>query len=152
MHNEVAVDMVPSVYPRQNPPSNGTQKMMVAGIDIPFSYDGIQLFVQHRAPTAHELATMAPIILTSSDQWHLWRDLLKRTRHRLVDASSERVIVVHRRSISKEAIEKWQWNLGFAPRKAVLKTLANTTQLALSVASDHQDVPQCHLVSRLLQL
>jgi hypothetical protein len=62
------------------------------------------------------------------------------------------VIVVHCWSVSKEAIETWQWNHGFAPWKAILKTLANTKQLAHSVASDHQDVPQHHLVSRLLQL
>jgi hypothetical protein len=63
---------------------------------------------------------------------------------------SPKLIVVHHWSVSKDAIEKWR-NLGFAPCKAVLKTLANTTQLA-SVVTDNQDVPQHHLVSHLLQL
>jgi hypothetical protein len=152
MHNEVVVDMVPLVYPHQNAPGNGTQGMTVVGIDIPLSYDGIQLPVQHCAPTAHELVTLVPIILTSSDQWWPWRDLLKRARHRMVDAPSECAIVVCHPSVSKEAIEKWQQNLGFAPQKAIFETLANTTQLAISVTSNHQDVPQHHLVSCLLQL
>jgi hypothetical protein len=115
MHNDVAVNMVPSVYLHRNAPGNGTPGMTVAGIDIPFFYDGIQLFVQHCAPMAHELVTLVPIILTSSDQWRPWHNLLKCARHRLVDAPSEHVIVVCHRSISKEAIEKWQWTLGFAP-------------------------------------
>jgi hypothetical protein len=115
MHNEVAVDMVPSVYPHWNAPGNVTQGMTVAGIDILFSYDGIQLFVQYHAPTAHELATLVPIILTSSNQWQPWRNLLKFARHRMVDALRKHVIVVHCWSVSKEAIETWQWNRGFAP-------------------------------------
>ena len=46
------------------------QGMTVDGVDIPFSHDGVQLFVQHYLPTAQELATMQPLVLTSTKQWH----------------------------------------------------------------------------------
>jgi hypothetical protein len=119
MHNGVAVDMVLSVYPRWNAPGNGRQGMTVNGVNISFSYDGVQLFVQHHLCMAPELATMKPLVLTSTKQWHPWHDLM----HCLCSSNpAPKVIVVCCQSVSKDAIEKWQCNLGFAPHNAVLKT------------------------------
>ena len=60
------------------------------------------------------------------------------------------VIITRRRKLHDVSIERWQENLGYAPRDVVLRTLARTTQLAPHVSSDFNDVPQRHLASRLL--
>jgi hypothetical protein len=111
--------LVPSVYPRWNAPGNGMQAMTMNGVDIPFPFDGVQLFVWHHLHMAQELTTMQPLVLTSTKQWHLWCNLM---HHLHSSDTSPKVIVVHYQSVSKDAIEKWQHNLGFAPCKPVLKT------------------------------
>jgi hypothetical protein len=57
-------------------------------------------------------------------------------------AMAPKVIVVHCQSASMDAIEKWQHNLGFAPCKPILKTLANTThqQLHPTIKMSHNGI------------
>jgi hypothetical protein len=46
------------------------QGMTVNGVNTPFSYDAVQLFVWHHLHMALELTTMQPLVLTSTKQWH----------------------------------------------------------------------------------
>jgi hypothetical protein len=139
------VDVVPTIHQtRQGTP--GTQGMTSSGTDIPFTFDGVKLYMQHHEPTDSELNIMSAIDLTSSTEWKPW-DIIKSK----VDANQNLgVIITRRRKLHEVSIERWQENLGYAPRNVVLQTLARTTQLAPHISSDFNDVPQRHLALRLL--
>ena len=148
MHFGVRIDMVPShLFGRNGDP--GTQGMTVSNVDIPFTFDGLKMYIHHRLPTENEIQTMSRLVLTSDKQWRPWCDLMAAVRSRRTLSS---IKIVRRRKVDNAVIERWQRNMGFAPRSVILKTLANTTQLAQSVSSDSRDVPQKHLAARLLQL
>jgi hypothetical protein len=124
------------------------QAMTVNGVDIPFSYDGVQLFLSHHLPTAKEVATMQLLVITSTKQWCPCGDLM---HHLCSSDPSPKVIVVCHRPVSKDAIEKRQHNLVLLHIR-LSSRLSNTTQLTPSVVTNNQDVAQWHLVSHLLQL
>jgi hypothetical protein len=137
------VDMVPMIH-QTHQGTLGTQGMTTSGTDIPFTFDGIKLYMQHCEPTDSELNMMTAINLTSSTEWNPW-DIIKSK----VNANQNLGVVITRCCKPHEvSVELWQENLGYAPCNVVLQTLAHTTQLAPHVSSDFNDVPQCcHLAS-----
>jgi hypothetical protein len=145
MAHSCLVDMVPSIHlTRQGTP--GTQGMTVSGKDIPFTFDGVKLFMHHREPTDHELNTMSAVDLTSETEWKPWNIVQERVNQN----RNLGVIITRRRKLQDVSVERWQANLGYAPRDVILRTLARTTQLAPHVSSNFRDVPQRHLASQLL--
>ncbi len=69
------VDMVPTIH-QTHQGTLGTQGMTALGMDIPFTFDGIKLYMQHCEPTDSELYMMSAIDLTSSTEWKPW-DIIK---------------------------------------------------------------------------
>ncbi len=65
------VDMVPMIH-QTHQGTWGTQGMTDLGMDKPFTFDGIKLYMQHHEPTDSELNMMSAIDLTSSTEWKPW--------------------------------------------------------------------------------
>jgi hypothetical protein len=85
--------------------------MTASGMDIPFTFDGIKLYMQHHEPTDSELDMMTAINLTSSTEWKP-RDIIKSKFNANRNLG---VIITQHCKLHEVSVEQWQEILGYAP-------------------------------------
>lgn len=117
MANGCLVDMVPTIH-LTHQGTSGTQGMTASGTNIPFTFDGVKLYMWHCEATDHQLETMTAIDL-SPNEWKPWNAIQSKVNaNRKLGVQG--VIITHHCKLHDVSIKHWQENLGYAPRDVVL--------------------------------